>query len=201
MSHHIEPFWGDRDNENPQDFLQSFKWAMGDKPDAHKRKQFINYLHADSVVDDWYGSFDAAILVDWALMEAEFHTQWPKAAVVKKTSTEYEEELLGLRLKEEELGKKETVAGKEAYTHLIWADKMQKLAKGAGIEMGMIYIRQVRKMLPSAIKDKVGNKHANWTTFLKAVQDIDIEYIKDEAEKKRDTQCVIEAHLCQLEVV
>ena len=204
MSHHIEPFWGDRDDENPQDFLRSFNRAMGDKPDVHKMKQFINYLHADSVADDWYGSLDAAILADWALIEAEFHTRWPKTAVVKKTSTEYEEELLGLRLKEEELGKKETIAGREAYTHLVWADKMQKLVKGAGVETGTIYIGQVRKMLPSTIKDKVGDKHANWTAFLKAVRDVDIEYIKDEAEelkKKRDAQRAIEARLRQLEAV
>jgi hypothetical protein len=204
MTQHVEPFWGDRDDENPQDFLRSFNRAMGDKSDAHKQKQFINFLHADSVADDWYEALDAAIRADWALVEAAFHTRWPKIAVVKKTSTEYEEELLGLRLKDEELGRKETVAGRETYTHVIWADKMQKLAKGAGVETGTIYIGQVRKMLPTIIKDKVADKHADWTAFLKAVRDIDVEYIKDEAgelRKKRDAQRAIEARLRQLEAV
>lgn len=102
---------------------------MGDKPDIHKMKQFINYLHADSVADNWYSSLNAAILADWALIEAELYTWWPKAAVVKKTSTEYEKELLELHLKEEELWK-ETAAGREAYTHLVWADKMQNWQRG-----------------------------------------------------------------------
>ena len=46
---------------------------------------------------------------------------------------------------------------------------MQKLAKGTGVEAGIMYIGQVRKMLPSVIKDKIANKHTNWTIFLKAV--------------------------------
>ena len=68
----------------------------------------------------------------------------------------------------------------------------------------MIYIKQVRKMLPSAIKDNVGDKHANWTAFLKAMWDMDIKYIKDEEEelkKKRDSQHAIKACLCQLGAV
>jgi len=119
MSHHIKPFWGDRGDKNPQDFLQSFNHVMGDKSDQHKQKQFVNYLHANSLADDWYGSLDVATCADWVLVEAEFHVQWPKVVVVKKMSTEYEEELLGLWLKDEELGKKETVAGRETYTHLV----------------------------------------------------------------------------------
>jgi len=46
---------------------------MGDKSDQHKQKQFVNYLHADSLADDWYSSLDAATHADWALVEAEFH--------------------------------------------------------------------------------------------------------------------------------
>jgi hypothetical protein len=81
---------------------------------------------------------------------------------------------------------------------------MQKLVKGAGVETGTIYIGQVRKMLPTVIKDKVTDKHADWATFLKAVWDIDVEYIKDEAkelQKRKDTQHAIEAHLHQLEAL
>ena len=111
---------------------------------------------------------------------------------------------MGLGLKDEELGKKETVAGRETYTHLVWADKMQKLVKGVGVEAGTTYIGQVRKMLPSVIKDKIADKHANWTIFLKAMWDIDVKYIKDEVEvlkKRRDTQHAIEARLHQLEAM
>ncbi|KAF8230724.1 hypothetical protein L208DRAFT_1378403 [Tricholoma matsutake] len=185
MTQHVEPFWGD-------------------KLDAHKQKQFINFLHADSVADDWYGALDAAICANWAFVGAAFHVWWLKIALVKKMSTEYEEELLGLWLKDEELGRKETVAGRETYAYIIWADKMQKLAKGAGVKTGTTYIGKVRKMLPTIIKDKITNKHADWTVFLKAMWDVDIEYIKDEAgelRKKKDTQHAIEAHLHQLEAM
>jgi hypothetical protein len=177
---------------------------MGDKSDAHKQKQFVYFLHSESVADDWFNALDAATRADWDLIEAAFHVRWPKLAVVKKTSTEYEEDLLGLRLKDEELGKKETIAGRETYSHIVWADKMQKLAKGAGVEAGTIYIGQVRKMLPTVIKDKVADKHTDWAAFLKAVRDIDVEYIKDEArelQKRRDTQRAVEARLRQLEAL
>lgn len=177
---------------------------MGDKSDAHKQKQFVYFLHSESVADDWFNALDAATQADWDLIEAAFHVWWPKLAVVKKASTEYEEDLLGLRLKDKELGKKETIAGRETYLHIVWADKMQKLAKGAGVEAGTIYIGQVRKMLLTVIKDKVANKHTDWAAFLKVVCDIDVEYIKDEArelQKRRDTQCTVKARLRQLEAL
>ena len=69
MNHPIEPFWDDRDDENPQDFLWLFNQAMGDKSDAHKQKQFIYFLHSKSVVDDWYSVLDAATWADWDLIE------------------------------------------------------------------------------------------------------------------------------------
>jgi hypothetical protein len=116
MAQHVEPFWGDRDDESPQDFLRSFNRAMGEKTDTQKQQQFINFLHADSTADDWYNALDATTRADWNLIETEFHTRRPRTAAVKKTSAEYEEELLGLRLKDKELGKKETVAG-ERHMH------------------------------------------------------------------------------------
>jgi hypothetical protein len=81
---------------------------------------------------------------------------------------------------------------------------MQKLAKGAGVEAGTIYIGQVRKTLPAVVKDKVTDKHENWAAFLKAVRDIDVEYLKDEAaelRKRKEVQQALEAHICQLETM
>ena len=50
----VTPFHGDKDDENPEDFLRSFYRRMGDKTDDTKKAQFPYYLQADSVADEWY---------------------------------------------------------------------------------------------------------------------------------------------------
>lgn len=188
MPNNVEPFWGDCDEENPQDFLRSFNRAMGDKSDDHKKKLFVNYLQADSVADKWFSELETITRGNWNLIEDVFNARWPKSAVAKKTVMEYKEELLGLKLKAEDLGKKEAVAGRDTYTHIVWANKLQKLAKGAGVNNRATYIGQVKKSLPMVVKEKVGDKYATWAAFLKAVREIDIDYIKDAAEEIQKTK-------------
>ena len=84
-----------------------------------------------------------AVQVKWEGIEAGFMVKWPRAVVVKKMSMEYEEELLGLKLRAQDLGRKEEVAGREVYMHIAWADNMWRLAKGARVEAGLTYIGQV----------------------------------------------------------
>jgi hypothetical protein len=183
MPVHVEPFWGNKADENAQDFIRSFNRAMGDKDDAHKAKQFEYYLRADSEADEWWSELDADKKTRWSDIEAAFQARWPKAKVVKKTPTEYEEELLSTKLKVEELGKKEEVAGRETYTHIVWADKMARLAKGAGVETGSTYIGQVIKGLPRVLKERVAGSYKSWDAFLTAVREVDMEYVKDGVEE------------------
>ena len=90
---------------------------MGDKSDEAKAKQFPNYLHADSEVDDWWLGLSAAVQAKWEGIEAGFMVKWLRVVVVKKTSIEYEE-LLGLKLRAQDLGRKEEVAGRKVYMHI-----------------------------------------------------------------------------------
>ena len=139
----MDPFWGDKPGENAQDFLRAFNRAIGDKSNELKANQFPNYLRTDSEADDWWSDLSAAVQAKWEDIEAGFMVRWPRAVVVKKTSMEYEEELLGLMLRAQDLGRKEQVVGREVYTHIAWADNMRRLAKGAGVEAGLTYIGQV----------------------------------------------------------
>jgi len=198
----VDPFWGDKPGENAQDFLRAFNRAMGDKSDEAKAKQFPNYLRADSEADDWWLGLSAAVQAKWEDIEAGFMVRWPRAVVVKKTSMEYEEELLGLKLRAQDLGRKEEVAGREMYTHIAWADNMRRLAKGAGVEAGSTYIGQVRKSLPLLIKEKVSGSYRTWALFLAAVQTIDIKFIKDGADvlrKDAEKQRALETRVQRLE--
>ena len=98
---------------------------------------------------------------------------------MKKTIAEYEKEITGLKLKVEDLGKKEKTGGREVYSHIVWADKMLTIVQGAKLETTTTYIGHVRRELPKIIKEKVGASHVNWTAFLQAIRDVDIDHIRE----------------------
>ncbi|KAF5379685.1 hypothetical protein D9615_005654 [Tricholomella constricta] len=203
MATSIEPFWGDRPDENAQDFLRAFNRAMGEKSDDVKRRLFVNYLRADSEADEWYSALPLNIHADWDEIEQAFHNRWPRATIARKTAMEYEEEILAMKLKEETLGSKETVAGREVYTHIAWADRMGALVSRAGLAAGTTYIGLVRRALPTLIRDKTTGMPGDWATFLTGVRAIDIDYIRDgaaEAGKERERTRRFEERVRMLEV-
>ncbi|KAJ6622573.1 hypothetical protein B0H10DRAFT_2214216 [Mycena sp. CBHHK59/15] len=110
----LELFSGDSVNDSitPQDFLRRFLWEMGDKKDKSK-------------------SNNPKTTCYWDQTKAAFEIKWPETVVVQKAQTDYELELVETKLSEKDLGKKELVLGQEVWMHIIWADKMQKLAAGA----------------------------------------------------------------------
>jgi hypothetical protein len=103
---HVNLFHGDKEDENPEDFLCSFFRRMGSSDDNAKKQQFRNFLQADSAADEWFVELPIADKKDWDAIEAAFRKRWPRKKAVKKTTEEYEEEITGLRLKMEDLGKK-----------------------------------------------------------------------------------------------
>ena len=115
----------------------------------------------------------------WKDIEIAFEKRWPQKKQVKKTKEEYKDEIVGWKLKVEDLGKKEIVSGRETYTHIAWADKMAMLVKGTKWEKTTNQLRQVRKSLPNILRGKVGTGHANWEAFLQDICNVDIEYIRD----------------------
>ena len=82
-------------------------------------------------------------------------------------------------LKMEDLGRKEMVAGKEVHAHIAWVDNMESTVMGAKLEATNTYIGHVRRNLPKLLREKVGTGHTNWTEFLQAVRDIDLDHIRE----------------------
>jgi hypothetical protein len=197
----ITPFQGDKEDENPEDFLRAFYRRMGDKTDDTRKAQFPYYLQADSVADEWYMDLVDNDKKSWSDIEKAFRKRWPRKKQVKKTDDEYEDEIMGRKLKAEDLGKKEKVAGREVYTHIAWADKMATSVKGAKWEKTTNQLRQVRKNLPNILREKVGTSHADWEEFLTAVRDVDVEYIRDSIDIKNKEQAAIEQRLRSLEAI
>lgn len=158
---HVAPFHGDKEDENPEDFLRSFFRRMGNATDDAKKQQFPNFLQADSIADEWFEDLKPNEKKDWETIAAAFRKRWPRKKAAKKTTEEYEEEVTGLRLKMEDLGKKEKIAGREVYAHIAWADKMGTIIQGAKLEKTTTYIGHVRKELPKLIREKVGAGHTD----------------------------------------
>ena len=147
---------------------------MGDKSDDFKKSQFPYYFQADGVADEWFTDLIDYNKKTWKDIEAAFMARWPRKKQVKKTDDEYEDEIMGRKLKDEDLGKKEKIAGREVYTHIAWADKMAQSVKW---EKTTNQLRQVRKDLPTILREKIGTGHIDWNAFLEAVRDVDVEYI------------------------
>ena len=175
----ITPFHGDKEDENPEDFLRAFYRRMGDKSDETKKAQFQYYLQADSVADEWYADLVDNEKKAWGDIEAAFKKRWLRKKQARKTEEDYEDEILSRKLKDEDLGKMEKIAGRDVYSHVAWADKMATSVKGAKLEKSTNNIRQVRRELPGILREKVGTGHADWNAFLQAVRDVDVEYIRD----------------------
>jgi len=146
---HITPFHGDKEDENPEDFLRSFFRRMGTATDDVKKRQFRYFLQADSAADEWYDGLTTAEKKDWTTVEIAFNKRWPRKKAVKKTKEEYEEEITGFKLRMEDLGKKEKTAGRETYSHIAWADKMDTIVRGAKIEETTTYIGTSERNSPS----------------------------------------------------
>ena len=116
----------------------------------------------------------------------------------KKTAEEYKDEITTLHIKMEDLGKKEKVAGREVYTHITWADRMEMAVRGAKYEGATTYIGHTQKELPRLLKEKIGTRHKNWLEFLQVIQNIDMEHIQegiDTWKKEQETQEVLTKHI------
>ena len=190
-SEQITPFCRDKKDEIPENFLCSFHWHMGATSNNVKKQQFWNFLEADSAADEWFNNLDEAGKKDWSAIEAAFWKCWPKKKIVKKTVEEYEQEIMSLWLKIEDLGKKKTVAGREVYVHIMWADDMETIIIGAKLEAITTYIGHVCRELPRILRKEVGMGHANWMVFLQSVHDINLDHIREGTDiwkKEEDTK-------------
>ena len=175
---------------------------MGTATDDTKKQQFRYLLQADSVADEWFDDLPQNDKKDWNAIVTSFSARWPRKKAAKKTTEEYEEEITGLKLKMEDLGKKEKTAGREVYSHIAWADKMTTIVKGAKIENTTTYIGHVRKELPKLLREKVGAGHTDWTAFLQVVRDVDVDHIRDRMniwKKEQEEQEAIKKRIQQLE--
>ena len=66
------PFHGDRHDEDPSEFLNWFLHYMGSADNKMKARNFIYYLQADSLADDWFEELGEEEKGSWEVIEVLF---------------------------------------------------------------------------------------------------------------------------------
>ena len=188
MTEKFEPFSGNLGaDESPHDFLRTFHRIHLDTDEKVAISRFKYYVKVGHDADEWFAGLSSHKLANWGVFEATFEEYWPRMKRAVKSPEEYEDELLQLKLRDEDLGVIKMVGGIEVWSHIKWAHDAFMLATRAGISSSSVYIRQVRRELPDAIKDLIDIRPTDWVAFTKAVQDIDIDRIQDHVDRvKRD---------------
>lgn len=182
----INPFGGNGYEENPQEFMRAFRRGTAGFRDEEKVKEFVNCLRVNSVAEDWWLETEQRYEdITWDELVQEFDMRWPRRARKVKTMAEVENDLLGMRMEEETLGRRVMVGGQEEWSHVAWAMRMEEKVRAARWELERNAIVPVHNLLPSAIRREIGSEHANWIAFLEAVRGVNPEYIAEEMEAKR----------------
>jgi len=167
----------------------------------HIIESFGDHLKYASPADEWFHELETRTM--WKDVEKVFLECFPPVERAKRTETELERELCELRLKVEDLGKKEKYVGEEVYTHVIFAEKALSLAKQAKISNGSNLIWKVHDKLPDIIRQKVKETYSMWTEFCAAIKAVEMAHIWDgvkkyqkEKEEKERTEAAIAGLQC-----
>ncbi|THV05880.1 hypothetical protein K435DRAFT_587056, partial [Dendrothele bispora CBS 962.96] len=161
------------------------KWQLSltklkkDADDKEKVSTFQLYCSVGSAADEWFDELTAEQKSSMASFITAFEARWPKVKAAKKTRAEYEVELLGHKLAEEEVGKKVELYGQEVFTHMAWAEKVRELVQGAGVDIttSSIYLGQVRQNMPDALQDELKGEYASWEEYFKAVKGLSADIV------------------------
>jgi len=189
------------DNVQPGEFLKTFhRFTMYTCITENELiiESFGDHLKYASPADNWFK--ELADKTTWKKVEAVFLEHFPPIERAKSTETELEWELCELRLKVEDLGKKEKYVGEEVYTHVIFAERALILVK---ISTGSNSIWKVRDQLPDIIWQKVKETYSTWTEFCTAIKGVEMAHIRDgvkkhqkEKEEKERTEVAIASLQC-----
>ena len=78
-----------------------------------------------------------------------------------------------------------SIGGIEEYTHVVWADRVEKLAVNI-LDTNNLLVSRAKKTLPKTIRRIIGRKSMTWAELCKAVQDIGYEEILEAQRKERE---------------
>ena len=189
-------FWGDdeREDEHPQDFLNSIERLFIQKSnatDAQRLRAFQLYLKSGSVAKQWWNDLPTSDKDTWEHLVQAFEKRWPDKATTVKTVEEKQAALERTKITEEEVGKRVKNNGVEEFAHVVWADKIERLAAAIPDTNGLL-IGNVRKTMPKVLQKVTGLGHTDWTTFCKAIRTATLSQIDEAKEEEREARHIRE---------
>lgn len=116
--------------------------------DSEKIMAFISYLTPGSPADKWYES-EGQQEVSWKSFMTKFKARFPAVEEAKKSTPDLEQEMEGLVLTMDNVGKTELFGGVQVETHKIHAKKILDLAWHAGINKSGGWMWKIWDKLPS----------------------------------------------------
>ena len=175
------------DKTQPADFLKAVKrsFLVNGTTEDQKVGLFELYLKSSSPAEEWYDDAKTPKKT-WQELEKAFKTRFPNVEKAMKTTPELERELGEMRIKTEELGKTEKYKGEEAYTHVIFAEKILDLAKRAKVEETTSSLWKVRDELPEILGEKISENQTSWTVFAQAIKSVDMGHVREGVRKFKE---------------
>lgn len=184
----LPPFSGNGDkDEDPQDFINGIRkhfLMKGTLTDASKVEFLEVSLKSRSPAATWFAALSPANKATWAALYTAFLVRWPVKTAPVVTPGEKQRLLETTLLQESDMGKRVMVGGVEEYTHIAWADQIEKMANDIP-DTNNLLVSAIRKTLPSVIRKIIGSKDITWLAFCNTVRAITLEEIQDALEEAR----------------
>jgi len=192
MTENIPKFWGDdeHEDENPQDFINSIEILFVQRPtftDTQKLKTFQLYLRSGSVAKQWWNGLPTTDNDTWDHLVNAFGKRWPEKTPTLKTVEEKQAALERAKITEKEVGTRVKLQGVEEFAHVVWADKVEKLATAIPDTNGLL-IGTIRKSMPKSLQKVVGSGHRDWPSFCKAVRTATLTEIEEAKKEEEEAQ-------------
>jgi hypothetical protein len=192
MTEAIKQFWGDNkhDNEVPEDFVNAIKILFLQKPNmpnAQKLQAFELHLKLGSITKQWWSTLSSTNKDTWEHLLQAFKTRWPNKMAVVKTVEEKQAALERIRITEAEIGTRVKVLRVEEFAHIVWADKVEKLAVTI-LDTNSLLISSTWKVMPKVLQKVTGSRHTNWVSFCSAISKATLAQIEEEKEEEKEAQ-------------
>lgn len=182
----LKVFWGDgeQEGENPQDFINGVERSFihrSSLSEKEKVRTFELWLKSGRAAEVWWGELPKEKKETWESVREAFEERWPRKLVTAKTVEELHTLLGTTVLKVEELGKRVMVNGAEEFSHVAWADKVERYGKALKDSSGLL-IPTARRNIPRALRQLVGTQHETWKSFCDAVRAVSITELEENVE-------------------
>lgn len=191
---------GDTEGDNPQDFINGVERSFMSRPsmsDKDKVRSFELWLKSGSVAKVWWNGLAAEKKITWDALRAAFEERWPEKMTTTRTTEEVHAALASYVLLEKDLGKRMKVEGVEEFSHVVWANKVERLALELK-DVGGLLIPSTRKNLPRALRLLIGTQHKTWDVFCDAVRDVSITELEERQEHEAE-QRALQSTIARLE--